>query len=112
MSRRAMDVLLGAAKMRSSPATAVIFDMDGPDHSEEPNLNRRGWADGLYAGSRATGANRELNGGIRELFGRIREEALGSRFLTRSPRYEGPRRYCRSGVLYPPQTRTVQTPAL
>ena len=30
--------------------------------------------------------NRELNGGIRELFGRIREEALGSRFLPRSPR--------------------------
>src|SRR5262252_2291079 len=43
--------------------------------------------------------NRELNGGIRELFGRIREEALGLRFLPRSPGYEGPRRYCRPGVL-------------
>ena len=39
MSRRARDALLGAAKMRSPPATAVIFDMDDPDHSEEPNLN-------------------------------------------------------------------------
>src|SRR5215471_5487670 len=44
--------------------------------------------------------NRELNGGIRELFGRIREEALGSRFLPRRPRYEGPRHYCRLGVLF------------
>jgi len=37
-----------------------------------------------YAPERAkryrSGTNRELNGGIRELFGRIREEAPGSRF--------------------------------
>src|SRR5215471_1901220 len=44
--------------------------------------------------------NRELNGGIRELFGRIREEALARVFLPRSPRYKGPRRYCRPGVLF------------
>ena len=43
--------------------------------------------------------NRELNGGIRELFGRIREEAIGLRFLPRSPGYEGPLCYCRPGVL-------------
>src|SRR5215472_12932521 len=42
--------------------------------------------------------NRELNGGIRELFGRIREEALGSLFF-REVQGKGPRRYCRPGVL-------------
>src|SRR5215471_3378822 len=33
--------------------------------------------------------NRELNGGIRELFGRIREEALARVFSRGVPRYEG-----------------------